>query len=144
MSTRIIVCLTALGALSMSCARRGQDTIHINVHVDDTCDVDGESVQVKKLRNHLRAKREADARLELMKIDVSLPWNGTEEDCERQQKYIRQVLTSIQMGTKVTFSQAKNPYIEFAAALLPWIVVIAVAVVAATQIKKRRKKAEPK
>ena len=138
MRTELTICLTALGILSFSCIRGGQDTIRISVHSDDTCDVDGKTVSLKKLRNHLRSARETNARLELMKIEIALPWDGSQEDCKRQQDYIRQVLTSMSFGAAVNFSQAQNPYVEFIIGLLPWVVVAAVAAVAVTQIKKRK------
>jgi hypothetical protein len=131
--------LCALGA-----AGCGGTSLEIRFYGDDTCMVNGELVDQKRLVHHLRQMQDYNSRLDLKRAIVRLPWNGTDEQCKRMESLARSSLAALAPYGDVDCRRAENPYAAFAKSIVPYAVVGGVGYLLVRAFKRRKTRKRPR
>ena len=113
---RMTVLLCLLGCALAGC---GGNSLEIRFHSDESCTVNGEKVDQKRLMHHLRDMQDRNARLDLKTAIVRTPWNGTDEQCARMESLAKRCLSGLGLHGDIDARRADNPYVAFLKWLAP-------------------------
>jgi hypothetical protein len=137
-AVRALAALAALVTLMATPGCTGRDALEIRFSSDDTCRVNGKAMPQAELRQHLRRIQADYPKTDLKGVVVLLPWDADEQECAEISSHARKTLVSLGLGSSVQIRKAGNPYLEFLAALIPWVAIAAVVAVAVVVVRRRK------